>query len=551
MITWIQNLLLKRGRSVILLILGVIIVAFVFTIGESPGIVTGERQVEDRFFGVNLRDPAEQEQLSLRAEISHFLNTGSFPRSQEIISRDITFRLVLLDMADKLGVPNPSSEALQEFIFSRPAFFGDNNQFDPVVYSEFLDMVDANPMLRPVLIDRVLNEDYRRDRVLDLLTGPEMILSEEAVFSTKQRLTRFTVEKATIARPEASEIEDPSEETLQSFFNERSRRYADPEQRRFVKAIFPYENFLAQVSEPSDDTLRNWFRTSSLRQDLEATHAERIESATEESPFDLFSEERSTILAAWKNSEARRLAGDSAHDFAYNVWEQNPAPESEDTVNLARESGGIISQIGPFRPDATDLPFSSEIIREAFQLSEDRIFTEEFPAEEGYAVLLLAEVIPSQIPPMENVRERVLADYREFARDELLQTRGSEMRELLYAAAEEDNFKGKAEELGLTTSTFEQFSELNPPSNFNRRLFQSLAGLRSGEVSRLINLGEEGVVLYLRERVIPEVNPESSQVRINRENLGRFSSMIAAQNLIEELIQTEELRRERARQARR
>ena len=60
MISWIQNHLIRHGRWIFISLLVVIIVAFVFTIGNTPGCTTNRSNyVAENFFGYDLNSPNE------------------------------------------------------------------------------------------------------------------------------------------------------------------------------------------------------------------------------------------------------------------------------------------------------------------------------------------------------------------------------------------------------------------------------------------------------------------------------------------------------------
>ncbi|HLP25625.1 MAG TPA: peptidyl-prolyl cis-trans isomerase, partial [Acidobacteriota bacterium] len=55
MISWIQTYFQKHFRTVFAVLLGVVIISFVFTIGAAPGIGrAGNKVLEQPFFGHNL-----------------------------------------------------------------------------------------------------------------------------------------------------------------------------------------------------------------------------------------------------------------------------------------------------------------------------------------------------------------------------------------------------------------------------------------------------------------------------------------------------------------
>jgi len=80
MISWIQKTFQQHFRTIFTVLLGLIIVSFVFTIGAGPGIGNAERQaLERRVFGYNLGSQEDQKRLFGDAAFSAQLQAGYSP----------------------------------------------------------------------------------------------------------------------------------------------------------------------------------------------------------------------------------------------------------------------------------------------------------------------------------------------------------------------------------------------------------------------------------------------------------------------------------------
>ena len=78
MISWLQTRFQKHYQVLFLVLLAVIIVAFVFTIGASPGIGRADRTGPRReVFGTSLTTEQDQRDFFEVAQISAYLQTGS------------------------------------------------------------------------------------------------------------------------------------------------------------------------------------------------------------------------------------------------------------------------------------------------------------------------------------------------------------------------------------------------------------------------------------------------------------------------------------------
>ena len=127
MISWIQNHLIRHGRWIFISLLVVIIVAFVFTVGNTPGCTTNRSNyVAENFFGYDLNSPIDQEILGQRTNLSQLLSTGRPVQNNQQFAQLIPQRVALLHLADLMSVPAPSIEALGEYLRTRPLFFALN-----------------------------------------------------------------------------------------------------------------------------------------------------------------------------------------------------------------------------------------------------------------------------------------------------------------------------------------------------------------------------------------------------------------------------------------
>ena len=77
MISWIQNHLIRHGRWIFLSLLAVIIVAFVFTIGNTPGCTSNQGAYQEQnFYGHDLNSSREMGIIGEKVSLSALLNTG-------------------------------------------------------------------------------------------------------------------------------------------------------------------------------------------------------------------------------------------------------------------------------------------------------------------------------------------------------------------------------------------------------------------------------------------------------------------------------------------
>ena len=194
MISWIQNHLIKHGRWVFLTLLAIIIIAFVFTIGNTPGCTSNQSNyTKQLFYGYDLNSSHEMNSLSKKVSLSAILRSGRPIQNEQQFQSQLTGRIALLHLADEIGVPPPGQEAISTYIQSMAAFRGPDGQFSPDAYTRFIDSIESNPNMQQDLIVVVLEEDYRIDQVRKVLYGPGYFLPSEANSQVQRSETELAI----------------------------------------------------------------------------------------------------------------------------------------------------------------------------------------------------------------------------------------------------------------------------------------------------------------------------------------------------------------------
>ncbi|MFA5264016.1 MAG: SurA N-terminal domain-containing protein, partial [Opitutaceae bacterium] len=173
MISWIQNTFQHHFKIVFAVLLALTIIAFVFTIGASPGIGNAERSAISRqFFDLNLNTAEGQQRLMGDANLSAFLTLGYSDIDGDQLQSFALQRYACLSMANDLRLPAPTDAELATFLKTLRAFAGKDGEFDPAIYARFKNGLKSNPRLREADVARVLNADFRMSRIQALLAGP-------------------------------------------------------------------------------------------------------------------------------------------------------------------------------------------------------------------------------------------------------------------------------------------------------------------------------------------------------------------------------------------
>ena len=544
MISWIQHHLIRHGRWVFLTLLAVIIIAFVFTIGNTPGCTTDRSNYQPNlFYGIDLNSPLEREGLVEKASLSAFLDGR-----QNLRGGEVETRIAMLHLADKVGVPAPDQEALAEYIQSKNAFRGPDGDFSPDAYTRFVDQFESNPRSPQGMVIQVLEEDFRIEQVTEALAGPGYILPSEASAQARQSRTKLELSTAGFAYADFQPEIQADEATLKAYYEENKQRYEIPERVKASYVLFESDRFADEVTEPGEAALREHFaanRAEFVEAYREANPApEAAESEEGETPAEpeaapvTFEKVRDAVAESFAGQQAARMANEAAQAFAYQLYRDSIELDSAAFNQILNEAGVSRIEIEPYtRAGARQRALSPAMLESAFGLTGKRYYSDAHELDEGFAVLLYEGRIEPTIPPYEEVANAVATDYRSEKKRELFNEKGEALKaELEAALAGGKAFSEAAEALELEASSYEEFEVKDAPRELNRSALQQAQSLDAGEISPMLNLRGTGTFVYVESKEVPELSEEDPDLAQTRNMLQRWASFTTRSDLTNELV---------------
>ncbi len=546
MISWIQNHLIRHGRWIFLTLLAVIIVAFVFTIGNTPGFAPRMDGWEpDEFYGVNLNAPLEAGPLRERVFYSQLLSTGRQPMSEQQIEDGLRVRIALLHLADRVGLPGPTEAELAAFVRTRPAFFDGEGSFSRDRYLRFVDDLEADPSSSPDILFRVLEEDFRIDRVARRLGGPGFFVPAEAIAVAQREQTQFQLKVATLPMEDFQPEIVVDEDSLTAFFKQNAELYREPERIQASLVRFPLNADAIELDETELETHynanRERFHSAYLATNPEIE--EQQESANE-AALD-FAAVRDLVDEELRLQRARRLSNERAHAFAFTLYDRSITRDAPGFQQLLNNEGLTPKEIQPFSVDEVaqrNLP--SALLESAFTLTRNRFYTGAVQLNGDFGVLIFDGRIDSYIPELTAVRAKVAADYRDQERRRLFAEEGSRVRQLLRAAvAEQADWVETAENEGWSVESYGPFKYREAPQELGRSIMEMLPTLSAGEVSPMLTANGRGRLVYVVAMEVPEKDASAAEVADAADMLKRYSSFASTRSLLEELLEEGQMRR--------
>ena len=262
MISLIQNILLRHGRWIFIILLAIIIVAFVFTIGNTPGITTSKNTYEERsFYGFNLNDQNEINSLARDFSISILLRDGKINENQNTFQNQFTNRLVQLYLIKEINLPNPSKDEISKHLKEYKYFQNESNEFDESKYSDNINKIKSDYDIEDDKIIRIIIDNYKINKVNSVIQGLEYSIEEEVDNILNQQNTEYDFVNIKIDFNEYNpDIEiDPNK--LDQFFEERKNSYKTSE-----KFITSYLKFVGteNLEEVANDFIFKIYNESIL-----------------------------------------------------------------------------------------------------------------------------------------------------------------------------------------------------------------------------------------------------------------------------------------------
>ncbi len=554
MISWIQKTFQQHFRSIFAVLLGVIIISFVFTIGAAPGIGDAQKRglVDRFFFGYNLSLQRDQEKLMGDAGLSASLRVGFMSGlGAEQIQNYAFQRAAALHLADQWHIPAATPSEIEAQIKTLRMFAGPDGQFDAKAYQNFRDRLKTDPRgTTEADVARVVSDDVRMEKVQKLIGGPGYVLPADIKSQIARADTSWTLGTATTGYADYKPEIKPTDAELTQFFEQAGGRYDIPPRVVLGAANFSATDFIAKVAV-KDAEVRAFYDANPSRFPKPADKKDEKPATPNVAPAaDAnadFAAVRAQVEATLKVERAQKLAAKAASDISLALFEAK-ATTAEAAEKFLASKNIAVKTLPPFTRDNPPAEFagSFETVNEAFRLNKDRAVSDALATGTGAAILLWKETQPSRKPAFAEVREKVQADYIENEKRkrfvDLGRTAKTEIEARLKAgdAFEKAVAAASAKSgLKLDLKMLSPFTLRSRPQDIDYTVLGALDSLEKGQVSDMAVAGESGVFVFAAEKKVPDVNEADPRYVETRTQLANYSSQLGASSYLSDLVEQE------------
>lgn len=550
MFNWIQTSLIKHYKWFIVLLLAIVIVAFVFTIGNfspwgnNPG---GARS--QPFFSHDLSTSHGSEAVFGRGQVSLTLNYPSFfgPPSESMVIDYSLSRAGFLHIADQIGLPGPNKDQLKEHIQGLSAFMNFGTQaFDQAQFSAFMTSLESRGLTEAYLTS-VLEDDYRVQKVQELLSGPGHVLPIEAIHATQRENTEWTLETGKLAYKDFTVDITPGQEDLEAFYATNNFRYRVDTRAKASYIAFDPTNYIDNSYEPEAGEKSIHFFTNKARYQAAVPTPAPIEkedgtTETPEAPEVKLEDVEDQVIEEIRRDRAGKKAQEVAEAFAYALFDNEIENGSEGFTAAITEAGLSLKELVPYPESAVIMQdgLTTQTLQRVFNLNESRYFSDPIQNGDLYVILIRQGEEEAYTPELSEVTAKVSADYIEDQRRARFAENGIEIQKTVAAAlAEGQSFADVAKAQNMSHESLEAFKRnATPPTGFGADLVPQLENLNEGSVSDWVSTSTDGVLIYAVKKDIPTYTADSEEVKsyLERQQASATNVQFVMQEILTEAL---------------
>jgi len=338
-------------------------------------------------------------------ELRHFFSTGEWPGSNDARNgfdpnRETYFRILLLRKAGQLEI-HVSLDAIAK---AAHEMLRGMNRGNPVPLAEFVRQVLAPRGLTGADLERYLRHELAIQQLLGLAGASGRLVTPQDARALYEREHQEYVTQAVFFHPSnyVSSV-TPTAEALGQFFTNQMARYRIPERVRVSYVKIESTNFFAEAVAEIN-------KVTNLTERLEAMYEQR--GGTNFYGDKSAAEAQVEILTEQQNALALTKARAKANIIAAAIMEAEPV-RVESLAQVAKTNGLTVEVTPPFTPNEppAGLNVGEEFVRDAFGLTEVEPVAGPVMGKDAVYVIAAHSRLPSEVPPYEQVKDRVVTDY--------------------------------------------------------------------------------------------------------------------------------------------
>jgi len=427
----------------------------------------------------------------------HWLNEDR-KRSETDVEREVYNWLLLTQKQEQLGI-HVSDEAAADMArqmirpFERMGISSPTMFIEKVLPQKGLDVSDFERYLRHFVGIQELISTFG-------LSG-KLITPQEAKSLYEREHQEVATAGVFFTATNYMAAVSVTPEVLGQFYSNRVATYMVPDRVQVSYVRFASSNFLSQAQQELGTNLSELVEANLQRLGTNVTTM----FPEAKTPEDKQAKVREHILQQRSLADAAQKANDFAHTLI-----DNQSAKLGSFQEIAKTNGLAVEVTAPF--DRVDGPKGLDVGpdfgKAAFGLSAEEPFAGPFMGQDSAYVIAFDKKIPHEIPPLDRIRDQVVADFKRTQAIQLARQAGTSFYEsLTNKLAQGAAFTNICAEAHITPMTLPPFSistrDLPAVENLAslNQIKQAAFSTTPGKVSPFEPTSEGGMILYVQAKL--------------------------------------------------
>ncbi|MDR1305808.1 MAG: peptidyl-prolyl cis-trans isomerase [Verrucomicrobiales bacterium] len=469
----------KKLKFLLIVVLAVIGISFIFFGQWTPSGPGGGTDTLARIDGrnVSVKNFLAAAQAS---RVIYTLRTGQLPpdsaQADNVFRLQTWNRLLVLAAARATGLRVGNDQAY-DFVVHHPLFADQDGKYSAEAYQNFQQRV-----LQPQGIDQkrfidIVREQLIYEQTIQGIASTAVVAPAEVREAVEKLYGKASLQYVEISAEAVRKNLQPTEQELQTFYNTNSAEYATPETRAFEFVKFQLDAQQAKLKDAE--------RAAALR-------------------------------------ELSKKAYEFTNVFFSAYDAKKPLPDFAET---AQKAGLTVSEVKPVTRE--QLGANSALPPQAgsvFTLTMDTPVSDYLTADDGFVVIHLLGITPSQPQPFATVRAEVLKKYTDFlVASRLLEQAKAVAVNLRAALAEGKTWPQAATAQGLKNQTLPVIvpaeTKPDPKHPLLERAAYVAEQLQPATVSEPLRSPDGAVIFYLAARAVPDAEQTAKVETVTRSQI--------------------------------
>jgi hypothetical protein len=520
----------KHSKWLWLVIATLTIISFIYW-GASPSRLgdNGRGRVRGDYGSIYGHKITEQAFFEARNNfflLYWFRSGGEWPDrnpnfTEPVLQKEIYIRLMLIQKAADLGI-HVSDEAVVSAANELLRSVGRNGQAVPlenfvkqILQPKGLTAQDFKNFTRQYLILEQLQQAIG-------LTG-ELVTPQEAAVAYQRDYEELSAQIVFFSASNRLAQIAVTPAAIEQFYTNRLAEYRLPDRAQVRYVAFELSNYLAAAEQKLgrtnlDDQVASIYRQYGLKGVPEAKTPE---------------EAKAKIREALIQQQAGKDARLAANEFAQEVFSQQPV-KPENLAAVAQKKGLAVRLTAPFAADLGPEEFLAPagFVKAAFNLTPDEPFAGPIAGATALYILAFDKKMPSEIPALDQIRDRVSRNYQWSEAMVLARQAGTNFARTLMTTTADRSFASACVAAGFLPQILPPFSlstrelpDLGNHAELNQ-LKQAAFSTPPGKVSGFVDTADGGFIVYVQSRL------PLDQAKMNS-NLPQYMNVLRRQRLNE------------------